>query len=195
MNTANATELDNADEGLNFAEPSMGLSVEALVGALEEVKQRVRQLRAQISGLEHRLANAQEEERILTKLLALRRGEHFGQPTAAHVGDVRTTPLQPIASPAKRSHQSVDAVVAILKEADHPVHISELMRLLREQNVVIPGSGTQANLISHLRRDSRIVRPSRGMYGLGVWGLEGMPGQTRRIRKRRRRRRASHKTT
>jgi hypothetical protein len=60
------------------------------------------------------------------------------------------------------------------------------MRLLREAEVQIPGAGTQANLITHLRRDPRFVRPSRGMYGLSEWGLENMPTPTRRKRRRKR---------
>ena len=40
------------------------------------------------------------------------------------------------------------------------------MRLLALRKVAIPGAGTQANLITYLRRDQRFVRPSRGMYAL-----------------------------
>jgi hypothetical protein len=60
-----------------------------------------------------------------------------------------------------------------------------LVRLLCQRGIPIPGAGTQANLITHLRRDPRLVRPSRGMYGLSVWGLENMPTGLRQRRKKR----------
>jgi hypothetical protein len=83
-------------------------------------------------------------------------------------------------------HPAVEAVARELASAGRPVHISDLMRLLREAQVQIPGAGTQANLITHLRRDPRLVRPSRGMYGLAAWGLENMPMVAGRKRRRRR---------
>jgi hypothetical protein len=81
---------------------------------------------------------------------------------------------------------AVEVVVRELAAAGRPVHISDLIRRLREQRVQIPGAGTQANLITHLRRDQRVVRPSRGMYALAAWGLENMPVTTSRKRRRKR---------
>jgi hypothetical protein len=49
------------------------------------------------------------------------------------------------------------------------------MRLLSENDVAIPGAGAQANLIAHLTRHPDIVRPSRGMYALGSWGVPERP--------------------
>jgi hypothetical protein len=54
-------------------------------------------------------------------------------------------------------------------EAHRPLHISELMRLLADQGVSLPGGGAQANFITYLRRDERFVRPARGMYALAEW--------------------------
>jgi hypothetical protein len=92
----------------------------------------------------------------------------------------------PAESTADSRLPAVQAVFEELTAAGRPLHISELMRLLHERKVPIPGSGMQANLITHLRRDDRLVRPSRGMYGLTAWGLQAMPATQRTRRKRRR---------
>jgi hypothetical protein len=112
----------------------------------------------------------------LERLLALRQG----QPVAAQPGLIERRAVADA-----NDRPAVQAVIDELTAAGRPVHISELMRLLRAKEVAIPGSGTQANLITHLRRDARFVRPSRGMYGLAAWGLEGMTASRRRRRRKR----------
>ena len=81
-----------------------------------------------------------------------------------------------------------DVVVEELRSSGRPLHISDLMRLLTLRQLRIPGAGAQANLITYLRRDPRIVRAARGMYALAEWGIEAMPA-TRRHKRRRRARR------
>jgi len=86
------------------------------------------------------------------------------------------------------SGKTLAAFLAVIDElvvTGRPIHLSELMRLLDVRNIAIPGAGTQANLIAHLRRDPRLVRPSRGMYGLAAWGLENMAPTQRTVRKKR----------
>lgn len=63
------------------------------------------------------------------------------------------------------------AVIDILNERGGPTYIGDLMAALQERSVEIPGSGQQANVIAHISRDERIVRPKRGFYGLSEWGL------------------------
>jgi hypothetical protein len=169
----------------DLAASPASLSTDVLLKAIEEAKGTEVRLQKQIDEMQRRLARIQEEARILTKLIALRSGKALAAPVN-EVGHVQPGPPLNTVTVAKSSHNALEAVVAILEEATRPVHISDLMRLLRDKNVQIPGSGTQANLISHLRRDKRIVRPSRGMYGLAAWGLTEMPSRLRRRRKRRR---------
>jgi hypothetical protein len=64
----------------------------------------------------------------------------------------------------------VQFVFEQLSKARRPLHISELVQVARTRGVPVPGAGKQANLISHLMRDDRFVRPSRGMYALRRWG-------------------------
>lgn len=150
---------------------------DAIVAALEAARMRVARMERERAELDHAHAAAQEELRLLERLLALRRGAGVAaEPPAA----------KPAQAPAAGGGKPavVQAVIDELTAAGRSLHISELMRLLRSRNVEIPGSGTQANLITYLRRDKRFVRPSRGMYGLATWGLENMAAP-RRIRRRR----------
>ena len=181
-------------EGMMGAEEtdSHALSEEAIETALEAVRARIEKAEGDRAGLDRAIAAAREEERLLQRLLALRRDgpaerELEQQEAREAAGDDR--PISPTAFRRKK-YPAVQAVIDELATAGRPLHISELMRLLRTRDVPIPGSGTQANLITHLRRDSRLVRTSRGMYGLAAWGLESMQ-PARRIRRRRKRRRTT----
>jgi hypothetical protein len=162
-----------------------GMSEEAISKALEAVRASIVGAEQERAKLDRTISAAREEERLLARLLALRRGGAVSaddgtitkdqpkrRPSAARAGDVK--------KPA------VESVIEELTAAGRPLHISELMRLLHDRKVPIPGSGTQANLITHLRRDERLIRPSRGMYGLATWGLQAMPA-TQRTRSRRKR--------
>lgn len=182
MNATFSTNGSTQDPESNGpAQNQSALSTDVLLKAMEEAKGNEARLKKQIEEIQRHLASTQEEARILTKLIALRSGT-VPEEAVAETVNVSPTPV----SVTKSGHNALEAVVAVLEEANRPVHISDLMRLLGEKNVQIPGSGTQANLISHLRRDKRIVRPSRGMYGLAGWGLIEMPSRSKRRRRRRR---------
>jgi hypothetical protein len=158
------------------------MSETAIRAALDEVRLRVSDAERRRTELDRIIANGKEEERLLVRLQALRSGELGMDAEAPSQSDA----VAPRAAGA--GSLTVDAVVGELTNAARPLHVSELMRLLSERGIPIPGAGTQANLIAHLRRDDRIVRPSRGMYALAASGLENMPSRTgrkrRRIRKR-----------
>jgi len=164
--------MDSRDDG--------SLPNEAIHRAVEAVRVRLAGAEAQRAAAEREIAVAREEERLLLRLLAVRQGE-AGSPELplieSQVVDAPSTrtPKQPV----------LQAVIEELNTAGRPLHISELMRLLQVKNISVPGSGSQANLITHLRRDARFVRPSRGMYALAEWGLESMP-TPRRSRRRKR---------
>jgi hypothetical protein len=158
--------------------------------ALEVVRSRIGQAERERAELERRIASDREEEKLLTRLLALRRGEPPTVPKDEPTDVAKATPvsqghLDHLAVKGDTPNPAVRAVVEELVSAGRPLHISELMRLLGDKKVPIPGAGTQANLITHLRRDPRLVRPSRGMYGLVEWGLEAMPAGRRQRRRKR----------
>ena len=164
------------------------LSEEAILSALELARIRVTDAERERAELDRVITTTREEERLLQRLLDVRRGvgrkrESVSEPAAGTVNPAPT-------STSNSKHPAVQAVIDELSTSSRPLHISELMRLLHDRSVPIPGAGTQANLITHLRRDRRLVRTSRGMYGLSTWGLESME-PVRRVRKRRRRVRAT----
>ena len=65
------------------------------------------------------------------------------------------------------------------------MQIQTLMAAVKERDVRIPGKGSQANLIAVISRDTRIVRPQRGYYGLTDWGLVDSRSASRPKRRRR----------
>jgi hypothetical protein len=168
------------------------LSAETLIQAQKEARQRVGSLAERIAELQQVLVRIQEEDQLLEQLLAVRRGEASGpSPKLTSIGADR--PGDVAVPSGKSKHPVVQDVVSTLEEAKRPLHISELMRLLGQHGTPLPGSGTQANVIAHIRRDDRLVRPSRGMYGLTAWGLEEMPVRPAAARGKRRKRARSRK--
>ena len=139
----------------------------SLVDELDSVRNRNQVLEARLEQLNQALVAGRREEALLEDLLSLRRGE--GGPQRARSSPAAETPKVEVI--AEVSHPVVTASIDALNRAGRPLHIQELMTTLKEKEVQIPGSGDQANLISYLRRDSRIVRPARGLYGLRAWGL------------------------
>tara|TARA_Y100000588_G_C14139620_1_gene875441 strand:- start:632 stop:1222 length:591 start_codon:yes stop_codon:yes gene_type:complete len=73
------------------------------------------------------------------------------------------------------------AIVAILKEAGTPSHVSDIEKNLRKYHIPIPGKGDTVNIISRMRRDEdTFVRIASGTYGLVEWNLDPMPTKKRR---------------
>lgn len=150
--------------------------------ALSSTCRRIEEFEREQSEIQRKLTIARQEERLLLQLLEVR-GVLPGRDQKDR-GEVRRVSLQTQKVTTTSTHPVVMAVAEELATVGRPVHISDLMRILREKNISVPGSGTQANLISYLRREPQFVRTSRGMYGLAAWGLENMPT----VRKEKRRR-------
>jgi hypothetical protein len=149
-----------------------------LAEALAAVRNRLQVIEARLEQLEQAGVRARKEEHLLEGLIALRRGD-----------DLESNGDPPLQVPKKNGEVHADVVestIALLRDEHRPMHISELMAALQEKQVRIPGSGQQANLISYLRRDGRIVRPSRGIYGLGEWGLKDATTPSRKRKRTKR---------
>jgi hypothetical protein len=160
---------------------SDGVPDVAIEQGLAAVRARIERSQRERAELDKQISADREEEKLLARLLALRRGEEVAiQPAPARSTGDRTN------SGTEETQNSVVAgVLEELSSAGRPIHISELMRLLERRQIALPGAGTQANVIVHLRRDPRIVRPSRGTYALAEWGLTAMAPVHRRRRRRR----------
>lgn len=155
------------------------LSDELVSQALDKAKSRYEALETQLTDLALERDAVLREVQLLEELLALRHGE----PRPQRPGTLASR-AAPSDRRSPRTHAVVDEVVDELSQAGKPLHISELMRLLGERSVPIPGAGQQANLISVLTRDDRIVRPSRGMYALASAGFEDKPKLEPAVRRR-----------
>jgi hypothetical protein len=165
---------------MNVEDQCHTIAEDVIVQALEAARKRASLAEQQRSQLEREINAAREEQRLLEKLLRLRRN---GLPEST--GDSPTVEAHLIGPVQTGSGEAMlKLVMEELEAAGRPIHISELMRLLRDRNAQIPGSGTQANLISYLRRDPRVVRPTRGMYALATSGLQNMTTPRRRGRRR-----------
>jgi len=169
------------------------ISKEALEHSIRAAGEQVHKCESEVGAAQTRLAHAERELRLLVELAQLRgweRDELAKIVTERFAGGVgngapnetrRRTP-----SPTRTA--LLAAVVEILANRGEPMHIGELMAAVQERGVAIPGSGQQANLIAHISRDERIVRPRRGFYGLREWGLDdakrAAPSKRRRARRR-----------
>jgi len=154
---------------------------ELLAQALEAADHKEHHIEQEIARLTGKLSSVRRERQLLRELLAVRRGETL---TGDHAGGPSVAKSEEAPNPPARVHPVVDAAVSELEKAGRPLHISELMQLLAASEVNIPGSGQAANLISHLTRDSRVQRPSRGMYALTEWDREESPKVKPSVRRR-----------
>jgi hypothetical protein len=144
------------------------LSDSSLLEGVEQVRARMRARKEQIEALRQAQLMDQKEEELLVSLYDLRTGR------GAANGELTQSRRR------AKPHPVVEAVVSILEESGRPLHISELMVALRQRDVAIPGSGQQANVIAHITRDKRVVRPMRGMYALAAWPSDVAPAGRRR---------------
>jgi hypothetical protein len=156
-----------------------GLTENLLAQALAAAHLRRDEIEHKIAQLRGERDVAGREVELLEELLAVRRGEAARPRSAGDASDAGGD-----RAAKGRTHPVVAAAITELEKAGKPLHISELMQSLQEQGVRIPGSGQQANLISHLTRDSQIVRPSRGMYALASWRADGTPKVEPAVRRR-----------
>src|SRR5580692_422429 len=115
------------------------LPTEILSEALRDAHRRINVCEAEIADLARELDKFREEERLLKKLLTLRNGE-----AVKIEGDPDATAGREHLDKLSAKEITLSAVIEVLRETGKPVHISELMRVLRDRNIPIPGSGSQA---------------------------------------------------
>jgi hypothetical protein len=98
---------------------------------------------------------------LVQRLIAVERDPAF--PETAPPADASS----PSSPPRANGNQIQTAVHAILQENGRPMHIRDIHAALIERGVPIPGKGTEANVIVHLRRaPDTFARRNRGVYGL-----------------------------
>jgi hypothetical protein len=163
------------------------LSTQTLQSSIKEAANAVHARKAELSGAQGALAEAERELRLLAELAELRGVEI---PAVANELHDTSSPAPNLANGAKRAPSKgraalLDTVIEILVDAGEPMQIQALMAAVKERDVRLPGQGRQANLIAVISRDGRIVRPRRGYYGLADWGLVDSRSAHRPKRRRR----------
>ncbi|MGO9249616.1 MAG: hypothetical protein ACLQQB_05465 [Solirubrobacteraceae bacterium] len=151
------------------------ISKKELQHSISEARVKAQACADEVAAAQDRLAEAQREERLLVELAQLRgwSDDEFESLAAEPTADARAngTGETRRRTPSPMRTALLAAVIDVLNERGEPTYIGDLMTALHERSVEIPGSGQQANVIAHISRDERIVRPQRGFYGLREWGL------------------------
>jgi hypothetical protein len=156
---------------------------------IEEAARTVAARESDVNAARTKLNEAQRELRLLVELAQLRDIE-LSAAARSLIEETADAGGGNGSEGGKRDGTALqNAVVAILAEHGESMQIRQLMAAVQERGVHIPGSGQQANLIAYISRDPRVVRPSRGFYGLAEWGLQ----DTTPARKPKRRRRTGGK--
>ncbi len=135
--------------------------------ALGKMRARLAQLERNRNALTRQITVAQEEERLLLRLLALSRGER------GTTGSSPEARRQSVVGKRSVGREAVQAAVQAMSVVGRPLSIAAITKLLREQKVQIPGAGQSRNLGRHLRDDPRFVRIQRGTYALVEWIRDG----------------------
>jgi hypothetical protein len=99
--------------------------------------------------------------------LQLRTGALGGLSTPVH-HDGDEEPVQQVLGrrPSKKSIELTNGIVEELRKAGRPLQVQELMTRIEKTGSDLPGKGTSANLIAHLRRMPNVHRVARGLYTL-----------------------------
>ncbi len=157
------------------------LLARTMVGLQESVSTR----RSQLASLSADLQKEERELLLLSEVARLRGltvdGLTEAVETESEAGFLASDQAHELATRSPL----VEGVLRILRENGAPMHIQDLLARLQGAGVDIPGRGSSANLIAHIRNSDEIVRPVRGMYGLPEWGLADAPGARRPARRRR----------
>ena len=96
--------------------------------------------------------------------------------------DISLTPEQSQASlrlvnDLRTQKPVADLAVEILEEAGKPLHYAEMIKQIEfKHNFIIPEKDPKANMNAYLRKDERIVRFAKGIYGLVGWHEEPPEG-------------------
>lgn len=142
-------------------------------------EKEIEEIRAALAPLEQRLQGANERLDLLRRLTRMTETEQAWPQNAAALGRAQPGPIASLGG-----KQDLEAhLEKILREAERPMHISDIRRALVDRAVPLPGRGDEANIIVRLRRaPERFVRTGRGMYAVTALGLEAVPPAKRRRR-------------
>lgn len=140
-------------------------TVEDLMKWRDQLADELGNAQVELSNAQKSIAEIEARMRLVVQLIQLEGSE------SSH----------PVIHPETKENL-LDACERIIRETGEPLHIKALHSRLIEEDIPIPGKGTEANVISRLQRsDGRFIRTGRGMYALPEFGLkEVKPTRQRR---------------
>lgn len=119
-----------------------------------ELEGKIRRKEAELAALE---AQLREVRTYLTALQDMRRMmDKAGSANASST----------VGSRGIREGTTVHRALEILREAGHPLHISELLKRLGKPNTRDAGAAVTGSLSSYVRRGQIFTRPKPGTFGL-----------------------------
>lgn len=130
----------------------------------DEVRTWLAAVQADLRALKEKMEPLLEEQRRLEEREALMRDllRSFDSAASDGAGDASSIP----ATSGSVREYVVERATEILRGAGQPLHINDLHAQFLARGYTVPGAGTPANLIVHLRKASEIASPQRGLYGL-----------------------------
>jgi hypothetical protein len=120
----------------------------------------VARLTAEADRIQHQLAQARQQLRLMLELLATVTNEQVAR--------------RPVMLGRERSvrERVAESAASILREFGKPMRLADIHAEFLRRELPIPGSGTPANIASHLVDRTVFTRPGRGTFGLAEWGGE-----------------------
>ena len=140
--------------------------LDQLAGWEQDIRDELATVSTDLETLISRRDHLQAKLDLVRVLQNLERGaESEDAPTLA--------PAHPRQTTAERICQ---AVATILDEGGEPMHVGSIRAVMLARGIVLPGRGTDANIIVHLTRSPDLfVRIARGTYGLAKWNTSETP--------------------
>lgn len=163
-----------------MTEERNGERLEQLQQWASATEKEIKEITAALAPLEQRLQAARERLDLLQRLTRMTETAQVLPQDTAELGRGRPDPLASLGVQDLETH-----LEQILREAERPMHISDIRKALVDRAVPLPGRGDEANIIVRLRRaPERFMRTGRGMYALTALGMEAVPPTRRRRRVR-----------
>jgi hypothetical protein len=147
---------------------------EQLRNWLNDLESEQQELMVSLEPLLRRKDQLRQKIELVERLLSLESDSRV-QSDPAHRKNGAIRHAAALGTGGNRTGSELQEVVReILEEYGKPMHISDIRSALLDRGVPIPGKGTDANIIVHLRRAPDVFeRKNRGTYGLV--GARGNP--------------------
>lgn len=139
------------------------------------LRERLDALQLQLQPLLAESERARQQLALVQRLLSVTEGQLTSE---------TVPPVSRDESVAAAGGTIADAVASILEAAGKPLHIREIRERFLASGRVIPGQGTESNLLAYIGRDGRFVRVGRGTYTISS-GADAPAVKAVKTRKRR----------